>query len=65
LTTLKGLILNNIVSQKGDSHAEIVATACERFLTHFCEFKDSKEDLRAVYILAMMRRSDDVFYRKY
>ena len=60
----KGISLDDIVSKKGDSHAEIVATACERFLTHFSKSEDSKEDLRAVYILAMMRHSDDEFLQK-
>jgi hypothetical protein len=57
----EGIPLNDIVSKEGDSQAQIVATACERFLTHFSEFEYGEEDLRAVYILAMMRRFDSKF----
>ncbi|NEO77078.1 NACHT domain-containing protein [Moorena sp. SIO4G3] len=57
----EGIPVNDIVSEQGYSHAEIVATACRRFLTHFSKFKDTEEDLRAVYLLAMMRRFDSEF----
>ncbi|NET85972.1 MAG: HEAT repeat domain-containing protein [Moorea sp. SIO1F2] len=57
----EGIPVNDIVSEQGYSHAEIVATACGRFLTHFSKFQDTEEDLRAVYLLAMMRRFDSEF----
>ena len=57
----EGVPFNNIVAQGGDSHAQIIATTCERFLIHFNEFEYGKEDLRAVYILTMMRGFDAEF----
>ena len=57
----EGVSFDEIVAQGGDSHPQIIATACERFLIHFNQFEHGQEDLRAVYILTMMRRFDAEF----
>ncbi len=60
----EGIPINDIISKQGNSHPEIIATACGRFLTHFSKFQDTEEDLRAVYLLAMMRRFDSEFLQR-